>query len=168
MGILVGEELNERLEGDNPLVSPVKAEQIQPNGIELTLADISYIKGPGRLAFDNPERRLPEYIELPFDGDGWVFLQAGIYLVTYHEIVNIHNDLLAFARPRSSLLRMGATIYSALWDTGYVGRSRTPLHVLNPEGIYLRRGARLIQLIFVRLNEDLSRVYEGEYLGENM
>ncbi|MCP4228724.1 MAG: deoxyuridine 5'-triphosphate nucleotidohydrolase, partial [bacterium] len=77
-------------------------------------------------------------------------------------------DLLAFARPRSSLLRMGATLNTALWDTGYVGRSQTPLNVMNSEGINLKRGARLMQLVFVKLDERLGSVYEGKYQGENL
>jgi len=167
MGILFGEELTKRLQGDNPLITPVKPEQIQPNGIELTLASISRMEGAGRLAFDNSDRVLPEYEELPFDGSGWLHLSPGLYIVTYTEVVNIHHDLLAFARTRSSLLRMGATLYTALWDTGYVGRSQTPINVINPDGISLRKGARLLQLIFVTLGDELTDVYDGIYHREN-
>ncbi|MCP4230273.1 MAG: deoxyuridine 5'-triphosphate nucleotidohydrolase, partial [bacterium] len=85
MGVLVGDELDARLKGDSPLVSPVKPEQIQPNGVELTLAAVSQMKGAGRLAFDNSERRLTEYRELSFDEDDWVSLSPGKYLVTYNE-----------------------------------------------------------------------------------
>lgn len=168
MGILYGEELEKRLRGDIPLVSPVTPEQIQPNGIELTLDSVSSMDGAGRLAFDNSERRLPDYDELAFDDEDWLFLPAGIYLATYKEVVNIHNDLFAFARTRSSLLRMGVTLYTALWDTGYVGRSRTPIHVVNPKGVNLQRGARLLQLVFITLGDELTAVYNGVYHGENM
>ena len=168
MGILYGEELEKRLTGDNSLVSPVTPEQIQPNGVELTLASISRINGAGRLGFDNSERRLPDYEEIPFNDDDWLYLPPGIYLATYNEVVNIHKDLFAFARTRSSLLRMGATLYTALWDTGYVGRSQTPINVINPEGIHLKKGSRLLQLVFVMLGDELAEVYDGVYYGENM
>ncbi len=168
MGVLYGEELENRLQGDNPLVSPLKPEQIQPNGVELTLASVSRIEGAGRLAFDNSERRLPDYKEMAFDDEGWIFLSPGIYLATYNEVVNIHKDLFAFARPRSSLLRMGATLYTALWDTGYIGRSQTPINVINPDGLYLQKGARLLQLVFVTLGDELTAVYNGVYHGENI
>jgi len=168
MGVLYGEELEKRLQGENPLVSPVAPEQIQPNGVELTLASVSRIEGAGRLAFDNSERRLPEYQEMAFDDDGWLYLAPGIYLATYNEVVNIHKDLFAFARTRSSLLRMGATLFTALWDTGYIGRSQTPINVINPDGVYLQKGARLLQLVFVTLGDELTTVYNGAYHGENM
>ncbi len=168
MGILYGDELEKRLRGDNPLVSPVAPEQIQPNGVELTLDTVSFIEGAGRLAFDNSERLLPNYKGLPFDDEDWLYLPPGIYLATYREVVNIHNDLFAFARTRSSLLRMGATLYTALWDTGYAGRSQTPIHVVNPKGVNLQRGARLLQLIFVTLGDELTAVYDGVYNRENM
>lgn len=168
MGILYGKELVKRLKGDNPLVSPVTPEQIQPNGVELTLASVSRMIGAGRLGFDNSERRLPEYEEVTFDEDGWLHLPPGIYLATYNEIVNIHKDLFAFARTRSSLLRMGATLYTALWDTGYIGRSQTPINVINPEGMYLQRGARLLQLVFITLEDELTNTYDGVYHGENL
>jgi dUTP pyrophosphatase len=132
------------------------------------MASLSRIEGAGRLAFDNSERRLPEYQEMAFDDDGWIYLSPGIYLATYNEVVNIHKDLFAFARTRSSLLRMGATLYTALWDTGYIGRSQTPINVINPEGIYLQKGARLLQLVFVTLGDELTAVYNGAYHGENM
>ena len=67
-----------------------------------------------------------------------------------------------------SLLRMGAAIYTALWDTGYYGRSRSLLNVMNPAGIELEKGTRLIQLVFFKLGSGLVKGYEGEYRGEDI
>ncbi|UCE28408.1 MAG: deoxyuridine 5'-triphosphate nucleotidohydrolase [Candidatus Coatesbacteria bacterium] len=153
---------------NDPLVEPYRPEQVQPNGVELTLASVSaFIGPPGRLGFDNADRRLPEYEEIPFDAGGWVRLEPGAYVVTYAETVRIHDDLFAIARPRSSLLRMGAAVYTALWDTGYYGQSRSLLSVMNPAGIELEKGARLIQLVFFKLGSRLEKGYEGKYRGEN-
>lgn len=170
MIILTGDELKSRLENpDEPLVEPCRLEQVQPNGVELTLASVAKFAGPpGRVGFDNADRRLPEYEEIPFDDRGWVRLEPGPYLITYVETVRIHKDLFAIARPRSSLLRMGAAIYTALWDTGYYGRSRSLLSVMNPAGIELENGARLIQLVFFKLGSGLEKGYEGKYRGENI
>lgn len=170
MIILTGGELTRRLEDPlEPLVEPYKPEQVQPDGVELTLGTVARIAGPpGRLAFDNADRRLPGTEKLEFDTDGWVCLNPGIYIITYAETVRIHKDLFAIGRPRSSLLRMGATLYTALWDTGYYGKSRSPLNVMNPAGIELQRGARLLQLIFFKLGYELEGGYEGVYKGENV
>ena len=170
MIILTGDQLTARLEDtEEPLVEPYRPEQVQPNGVELTLGSVARIVGPpGRLAFGNADRRLPDNEELPFNDDGWVHVDPGIYLVTFAETVRIHRDLFAVARPRSSLLRMGATLHTALWDTGYHGRSQSLLNVMNPAGVELQRGARLMQLIFFKLGYDLENVYDGAYKGENI
>jgi dUTP pyrophosphatase len=167
MTILAGEELRKRvLDWSPPLVTPCAEEQLQPNGVELTLAEVGTWRGGGRLGFDNADRHIPEVEPLPFDGDGWIDLSPGGYAITFAETVNIHDDLCALARPRSSLLRMGAAVATALWDTGYRGRSRALLTVAAPEGIRLQRGARLIQLVFLKLPSPLSRGYEGAFQGE--
>ncbi len=167
MTILAGEELHRRVfEAKPPLVTPCAPEQLQPNGVELTLAEVGVWAGGGRLAFDNRGRVLPEIEPLPFDEEGWLELAPGGYALTFQETVNIADDLCAFARPRSSLLRMGATVATALWDTGYQGRSRALLHVVNRHGLRLRKGARLIQLIFLKLPSPLAHGYEGLFQGE--
>jgi dUTP pyrophosphatase len=168
--ILTGDELKSRLEDpDEPLVEPCRPEQVQPNGVELTLASVAKLVGPpGRLGFDNADRRLPEYEEVHFDDGGWVRLEPGPYLITYAETVRIHDDLFAIGHARSSLLRMGAAMHMALWDTGYYGRSRSFLSVMNPAGIELEKGARLIQLVFFKLGSGLDKGYDGKYSGENI
>lgn len=170
MIILAGDELQARLDDpDEPLVEPYRPEQVQLNGVELTLASVARIVGPpGRLGFDNTDRRIPEYEDLLFGDDGWVYLAEGVYVVTYAETVRIQGDLFAIGRPRSSLLRMGAAVHTALWDTGYYGRSRSLLNVINPAGIELEKGARLLQLIFFKLGSELETGYDGEYRGENI
>ena len=167
MTVVVGDELRRLVfEATPPLVTPCAPAQLQPNGVELTLAEVGAWRGAGRLGCENDERVIPEVEPLPFDAEGWVDLKPGGYAVSFQETVNIPADLCAWARPRSSLLRMGATVATALWDTGYRGRSRALLFVANPAGIRLRRGARLIQLVFLRLPAPLARGYAGQYQGE--
>jgi dUTP pyrophosphatase len=167
MTILAGEELRRRVrEWTPPLVAPCADEQLQPNGVELTLAEVGAWRGPGRLGFDNEDRVIPEAEALVFDDEGWITLDAGGYAVAFRETVNVHDDLCAIARPRSSLLRMGATVATALWDTGYRGRSRALLLVTSPAGVRLQRGARLIQLVFLKLRAPLADGYAGAFQGE--
>jgi dUTP pyrophosphatase len=142
--------------------------QTQMCGIELTLARVERFLSPGALACDNKERMLPDIEELSFDGSGWISLKEGAYLITFNEIVNIPRDAAALARPRSSLLRSGATIETALWDPGYRGRSQSLLVVYNPRGLRLKKNARLMQLVFFRLGREAEKVYTGRYQGENI
>jgi dUTP pyrophosphatase len=142
--------------------------QTQMCGIELTLLSIEVFQSSGSLAFENTERKLPETAKIGFDKTGWATLEAGSYLVTFNEIVNIPRDVAALARARSSLLRCGATLETALWDPGYRGRSQSLLVVYNPHGLRLKKDARLMQLVFLRLEKDAEKVYDGRYQGENI
>ena len=142
--------------------------QTQMCGIELTLQSIEVFLSSGSLAFENSERKLPVTKEIGFDDNGWTKLEAGSYLVTFNEIVNIPRNVAAIARARSSLLRCGATLETALWDPGYRGRSQSLLVVYNPHGLRLKKNARLMQLVFLRLEKDAEKLYEGKYQGENI
>ncbi|MDM7935038.1 MAG: deoxyuridine 5'-triphosphate nucleotidohydrolase [Methanothrix sp.] len=144
------------------------AVQTQMCGIELTLKRIERFSSEGAIAFENAERRLPQTEDVPFDDSGWVHLEMGAYLVTFNEIVTVPRDVAALARARSTLLRSGATLETALWDPGYRGRSQSLLVVHNPHGLSLRRDARLLQLVFIRLEGEAERVYAGRYQGENL
>jgi dUTP pyrophosphatase len=142
--------------------------QTQMCGVELTLQRVERFISAGALAYDNKERRLPETEEVDFDGTGWVDLEQGSYLVTFNEIVSIPRDVAAFARSRSSLLRSGATLETALWDPGYRGRSQSLLVVYNTAGLRLKKNARLMQLVFMRLECNAEKTYTGAYQGENI
>lgn len=147
--------------------------QTQMCGVELTLNSIHEFLSAGQLAFSNDDRKLSDIRQLIFPERtlvraGWIWLDPGAYLVTFNEVVKVPPDVMAIARPRSSLLRMGATMETAVWDPGYNGRSQSLLVVHNPNGIRLRKNARLMQLIFFRLEDDANKLYDGVYQGENM
>ncbi|WP_394336550.1 deoxyuridine 5'-triphosphate nucleotidohydrolase [Candidatus Methanoperedens nitratireducens] len=142
--------------------------QVQPNGIELTLQRVEVHSGSGAIAFDNSERKLPQTKNLEFDKDGWVYLAKGSYKIVFNEIVNIPKNIAAIAKPRSSLLRCGATVETAVWDAGYSGRSESLLVVYNEKGFKLRKNARVLQLLFFRLGEDVPQGYSGVYQNENI
>jgi dUTP pyrophosphatase len=156
--------------GTPPLVEAYLSleEQLQPNGFDLTLREIHRLASSGRLGQALEQRELSATEALVFDRDGWVDLAAGPYLVTFNEIVNLPLDLMALGRPRSSLLRCGVSLHTAVWDAGYRGRSQALLVVFNPLGYRVQRGARLMQLVFFRLARQVSEGYQGRFLGENL
>src|SRR5690606_27579081 len=75
--------------------------QVQPNGIDLTLARVQRFAGPGRIATSNEGRVLPELEPLEPDEEGWFHLTPGAWHITYNEIVALPDDLMALGRPRS-------------------------------------------------------------------
>ncbi len=167
--ILGRSELLRRLNDNPPLVEGLidPEIQVQPAGIELTLRKVYRICGAGSIDFDNSGRIIPKYEELKFNGE-WIHLGRGIYIVQYNEVVNMPLDLVAIARPRSSLVRCGATVETAVWDPGYRGRSYSLLIVYNEEGIRLKRNARLVQLVFIKVMGDTGGGYKGTYQFEGL
>ena len=154
--------------GQAPLVEELLslAEQLQPTGLDFSLQRVDRITSAGKLGRASDDRILPNYVPLDFDGDGWLFLEYGSYMATFNEIVNIPLDLVALALPRSSLMRSGVSMHTAVWDAGYRGRSQALLSVQNPAGFHLQRGARLMQMIFFRLARPVEQGYQGRYQDE--
>lgn len=168
--VLGREDLLALITEDQHLVSEYLdlEQQVQPNGVDLSLQTISAIHGQGTLAADNAGRVLPAVEPIAFDADGYVTLAPGVYQVVFNEIVNLPNDMMAFGRPRSSLCRCGVTLHTAVWDAGYNGRSTSLLNVANPSGFRVQRNARLLQLVFIRLAKEVADGYRGMYQGENI
>jgi dUTP pyrophosphatase len=169
-GALGREELLARIRSERPLLSGLYSleEQVQPNGVDLSLAEVGVLSGVAVLGRTNAERVLPAVQTLPFDDAGWLDLAPGAYQVVFNETVDLPNDLMALGRPRSSLCRGGASVVTAVWDAGYRGRSTALLVVSNPAGLRIARGARIMQLVFLTLNTPTASGYDGAYQGENL
>jgi dUTP pyrophosphatase len=169
MSVLSKHDINRLIGGKPPLIEGYLdlSLQLQPNGFDLTLRDISLFQNAGQLAVGNAKRRLPELTPLLFPVDGFVSIKAGCYLVTFNEIVHLPTNVMALGRPRSSLLRCGVTIGTAVWDAGYNGRSQSMLVVHNERGFRLEKNARLLQLIFQTLTTETDG-YAGKYQHENI
>ena len=170
MKLLEGELLRERLLRTPPLIEGLldPAVQIQMNGVDFTLRELSrFGDEPGAIDFDNSERRTPSTEPIPPDVSGWWHLAPGPYWIVYNEVVNIPPDVFAFARTRSTILRSGAQVVSALWDSGYSGRSGSLLLISNPAGIRLKKDARVLQVVFFELDAPAEKTYAGRYQNEN-
>lgn len=136
--------------------------QLQPNGFDLTVMEIALFSNAGEIDFSNERRRLPAVRTLEPDHEGVYFLSRGAYLITFREIVHIPNNVMAIGRPRSTLLRLGATIESAVWDAGFSGRGQSLLTVMNEHGVTIHLSARVMQLVFFDLSQQTSG-YSGIY-----
>jgi len=142
-------------------------EQVQPNGIDLTLREVALLQSPGKIAVKNSQRVVSDLAPLVFDGLGFIDLVPGAYIITYNEIVHLPKNVMALARPRSSLLRCGVTVNTAVWDAGYSGRSQSLMVVYNTQGFRLQKNARIVQLIFLQLTQE-TEGYHGAYQTENI
>lgn len=167
--VLSKDDIHSLLQQEPPLIEGYVnlEEQVQPNGIDLTLREVALLQSPGRIAVKDSQRLVSDLAPLVFDGLGFIELMAGAYLITYNEIVHLPRNITALATPRSSLLRCGVTINTAVWDAGYSGRSQSLLIIYNPQGFRLQRNARILQLVFFQLTGETDG-YQGTYQGENI
>ncbi|MFB6300591.1 MAG: deoxyuridine 5'-triphosphate nucleotidohydrolase [Halobacteriales archaeon] len=148
-------------------VEPVAAEQIQPNGVDLTIEAVFRQMEPGRIRKDGKDiggRQEKQLEEIGEHVPDTYYLPRGSYIVQYAETVHIPEDHIGFIYPRSSLLRNSCMVNTAVWDAGYEGRGEGMLQVHHD--IQIERGARIAQLVLA--NAEHAGTYEGDYQGENI
>ncbi|MFC2035943.1 deoxyuridine 5'-triphosphate nucleotidohydrolase [Chloroflexota bacterium] len=167
--VLSQQDIYRLLQREPPLIEEYISltEQVQPNGMDFTLREVALLQTSGKIAISDRQRLVSDLAPLVFDGLGFIDLMPGAYIVTYNEIVHLPNNVMALARPRSSLLRCGVTINTAVWDAGYSGRSQSLMIVYNTQGFRVQRNARITQLVFLQLTQE-TEGYHGAYQRENI
>lgn len=144
--------------------------QLQPAGFDLTVKEVHRFKGRGSLDFSNDEREVSDtekiepVLQNSEDSYKWWILEEGAYKIVMNERVDIPENLVGVAHPRSSLLRMGCTIGNALWEPGYKGPGEFLLIVNNEDGVEIKQNARINQITFEQIDE--TEGYEGVYQEE--
>lgn len=121
----------------------------------------------GLVNFNNEIRQICRYSNMyPLADINYFDLPYGqCYIIRLKERINLPKNIMAITKPRSSLIRNGVYIQSAIWDAGYHGRGHIMLIVENPYGIKLTYDARICQMIFIKLNKE-SLGYSGIFQEE--
>ena len=157
--ILSGEEISRlitRIEQSN------SGEQKQPAGFDVTISKVhSYSKSIYTLSIQKTDNSELEEIH---PKDGYFDLGIGAYLIELNEITTIPRDSIGILLPRSTLLRNGLDIRSALFDPGYSGQPKVMLVCHRPAKV--ERFSRVGQLIILRSDGEFARQYTGKYQGE--
>lgn len=138
--------------------------QIQPNGVDLTLEMVLEPIDAGKIGTEGKtvgSRQAVPPSEVTEDGRTY-YLPPGAYIAQYGETVTIPDGHIGFILPRSSLLRNGCMLHTAVWDAGYTGRGEGLLTVHHD--IEIEEGARIGQLVLAEANH--SGTYDGSYQGE--
>ena len=163
------QEIKRLIEEENLIEGYINLDfQLTPNGFDLTVGDIFEFQARGALDFSNKQRVIPSNKQIlpkkkvPSDKFGWWDLKKGAYKIRTNEGLNLTKDLIAIAFPRSSLLRIGAFTQTGIWDAGFKGKSEFILVVQNLKGLRLKQNARLVQIIFLKINK-AERGYKGIY-----
>lgn len=123
--------------------------QIQPDGVDLTIGDILIPWEKGIIDFDNSKRHISGSHRLPpSEGNIYHLMRGNAYIVKVRERITLPNNIAALVKSRSSLIRSGVYIGSAIFGPGYSGLGQVLLHVLNPYGLDLTTNARICQIVF--------------------
>ena len=144
-------------------VEPTGPEQVQPNGVDLTLAAVYEPAETGRIGREATTVAGRREVE-PAGEPPTYRLEPGGYVARYAETVRVPPGHVGFVYPRSSLMRNGTMANTAVWDAGYEGKGEGLLQVTHP--IALERGARVVQLVLARA--DHEGTYDGSYQGEHL
>ncbi|WP_435183248.1 deoxyuridine 5'-triphosphate nucleotidohydrolase [Halobellus sp. EA9] len=156
-------------------IDPVTDDQVQPNGVDLTLGDVLEPAAPGYVGREGKTVGARESISPVDDGDvdadddvasgADVFaLDPGGYILQYAETIAIPDGHVGFLYPRSTLMRNSCMLNTAVWDAGYEGRGEGLLQVHHP--VRLERGARVAQLVLAEAAHE--GVYDGDYQRERL
>ncbi len=137
-------------------------EQVQPNGVDLTLGEVFVQTEPGHVGRDG--KSVGDRARAEPDGEDRYALEPGAYVVRYGEPVRIPEGHVGFVYPRSSLLRNSCMLNTAVWDAGYEGVGEGLLQV--GHDLAVEPGARIAQLVLARA--DHSGTYDGSYQGERL
>lgn len=175
MTVLSNEQIMER---NLVLDGPQWVESLQAHGVDLTVKYVEQFTGYGEVSRSG--KRLPTteklhlshlYTDLldPNDQSVWgKFLPQGCYLVQFNETINLPNDVMAYLKPLSTLLRCGVSLQTAVWDAGYHGKGQSLLVVHNPFGFMLETNARIAQMVFHKLDQPTTDSYDGSYQHEGI
>lgn len=155
-GEMVAEHVT--LPGDNE----IRDDQIQPNGVDLTINDIVGLEG-GAIIGDEEYTKQDRYSVLQEDM-GFYPLEGGNYVVLYNEILEVPNDHVGFVFPRSRLLRCGCHLTTAVWDTGYRGRGEGALFA--PDKVIIYDNIRIGQFTLCRASN--LQEYDGSHQHERL
>jgi len=144
------------------LIESFELECLESAGYDLRVGGFFRTEGNAHLGRTKADRRLPEIKEVESE---IITLQPGDYiLISTVERVNMPLDVAAFVLNRSSVFRGGCTTVNALVDPGYRGTLTFGLKNISDHDFSLEKGARVAQIVFMRLDGE-TLAYDGRYQG---
>jgi len=145
------------------VVSVNSGEQKQPAGFDVTVNNIqSYSQSRFTLGIEKGENSA--LVQVPVSDGSYFDLSPGAYFVELNEITTIPPDAIGILLPRSTLLRNGLDVRTALFDPGYSGQPKVMLVCHRP--VRIQKYSRIGQLIILKSDREFTSKYSGQYQGE--
>jgi len=139
-------------------------DQLQPNGFDLRVDNIYEYNDSGYIGHLK-DKFISSYKQMRCNTV--YFLKQGVYSFDIAEIIKLPLDVCAMTIQRSSVMRCGCITNVGWWDSGYNGKGFSQLMVNNPFGFHIKRGAKIMQMIFLR-NTKTTEGYNGSYQNEGI
>jgi deoxycytidine triphosphate deaminase len=158
--ILSGEEISKLVKQVQSLDT---SEQTQPAGFDVTVSKVyTYSNSVHIIGVSKTENSILE--ELAPGLDNYFDLGIGAFMLELNEVTTIPKDAIGILLPRSTLLRNGIDVRTALFDPGYSGQPKVMLVCHRP--LRLQRFSRIGQLVLIRSDKEFPSQYKGRYQGE--
>jgi dUTP pyrophosphatase len=140
-------------------------DQSQPAGYDLTVSRVFLYPNDefNLLKSKRGGKPLNSFTEIHFDRNNFVNLEKGAYLLEFNEVTSIPQNSIGILFPRSTLLRNGLDLRTALFDPGYSGQPKAMLVCYRKAKI--EKFARVGQLVIIQ-NEKIFSGYKGQYQNE--
>lgn len=149
----------------------VDDDQIQPNGVDLTISEMYRTSGQAHFFeedYEKPDRlMIPPTRSIHEDGVRVYDMPSGQYPIVYAEKVEIPKGYIGRVYPRSRLMRCGLHLTSALWDQGYEGIGEGLLQVPSSiDRVTIPTDMPIAQMSFISANE--APKYDGSHQKERL
>lgn len=148
----------------------------QPSGLDLRLGNLFYLDGERDVKYGliNGKKILPDHVPVKpllmqcAANDyvaGWNLIPDQPYIAQVKGQIEIGDSNAQFYLPRSTLLRAGVNVYTALGDLGYNGHLSFLIINHGPRPFFIQEGERFAQLIDFEVRGG-SESYDGDYQEE--
>lgn len=148
-------------------------ENFQPSGLDLNLGAVYELDNSEPVySLLEDKKNIPKHLICEKDiyfkkeegRDGWILFPNKPYILEVDRQVDIGNSAQMYL-PRSTLLRAGVNIMTALGDLGYCGKLSFLAINYHSKPFFIEEGVRFAQLVDFRV-VDSSFVYNGDYQND--
>jgi len=140
------------------VISNTEPSDYQPNGVDLRLERVFKLSEDGIFIIDEDSRINCDKEEI-YPIDEYFSLDKGVYEIKFYNDIKVGEDEAGWVIVRSSLLRNGSIIFSALYDAGYEGTMVASLVCHVP--MKIKKLTRVAQYVCVK--SETMYLYNGSY-----
>lgn len=140
---------------------------IQQQGIDLRVENIDGVTGMGVISTKGttlPDKASIAFYEHEDENGTYWRLDPGYYELIFMEGVNIPDDVAAYLKARSSVVRCGADVRSGQYDAGF-HTNHAGGYLVVYQTIKIYKGARIAQLICHKSSK-VTNTYNGQFQND--